>query len=192
MSDDWQPIDDNKPPRDVSNGDFALNEERAPILKYAVGIAALLAVAGGGIWLTSKVVIADDIPVAERPQTTGKTGTKLATPQAPKSADDEAWVRALEIDTVEGYRAYLAEFPNGRHKEDAQRLINEFDEQAWTLAEERDTVEGYEDYLESWPEGLHATEARERIAKIKAEEEARRKNAAEAARQEAAASNRVL
>jgi len=172
----WKPVDDR------SSG-FAVREERAPWLKWAVGLIALGMVGGGAIWLASKVVIADDVPTIERAE---KSPNK-ETPQAPKSEDDLAWVKALEVDTVEGYRAYIADFPNGRHVEDAQRLINEFDEEAWKLADERDTLQGYEDYLESWPEGLHATEAKERIAKIKAEEEARRKNAAEAARQEAAA-----
>ena len=172
-SSDWNPPSDG----------FAVREEQAPWLKYTVGVLALFLVAGGGIWLASKVVIADKVPVIERADKPAKDPK----PQAPKSADDLAWVQALETDTVEGYRAYLAAFPNGRHIEDAQRLLNEFDEEAWVLADERDTIEGYENYLESWPEGLHATEARDRIAKMKAEEEARRKNAEEAARQEAAA-----
>ena len=176
MSDDWQPIDER-------NDGFAVREEQAPWLKYTVGILALFLVGSGAIWLASKVVIADKVPTIERAEKPAKDPK----PQAPKSADDLAWVQALETDTVEGYRAYLAAFPNGRHIEDAQRLLNEFDEEAWVLADERDTIEGYENYLESWPEGLHATEARDRIAKMKAEEEARRKNAEEAARQEAAA-----
>jgi len=179
FQDDWRPIDESN--------DFAVREESAPWLKYTVGILALLLVGGGAIWLASKVVIADDVPTIERADNAKDKPADAEQPQAPKSEDDLAWVKALEIDTVEGYRAYIADFPNGRHVEDAQRLINEFDEEAWTLADERDTIDGYEDYLESWPEGLHVTEARERIAKIKAEEEARRKNAQEAARQEAAA-----
>ena len=185
MTDDWQPIDDSRPQKQGSNKNFAVREERAPIFKYAVGALALLMVGGGAIWLASKVVIADEVPKIERADNTKDKPDEKAPP--PKSADDLAWVKALEIDTVEGYRAYIADFPNGRHVEDAQRLINEFDEEAWKLADERDTIEGYEDYLESWPEGLHATEARERIAQKKAEEEARRKQAEEAARREAAA-----
>ena len=180
-NDDWQPVDER------ANDGFAVREERAPWLKWAVSLLALALVGGAAIWLASKVVIADDVPTIERAQNAGEQPAKPEQPQAPKSEDDLAWVKALEIDTVEGYRAYIADFPNGRHVEDAQRLLNEFDEEAWKLADERDTIAGYEDYLESWPEGLHVTEAKERIAKIKAEEEARRKNAAEAARQEAAA-----
>ena len=176
--DDWQPVNDR-----VSNDGFAIRDERAPIFKWVISLLALAIVGGGAIWLASKVVIADDVPTIER----AEKPPKKDAPQAPKSEDDLAWVKALEIDTVEGYRAYIADFPNGRHVEDAQRLIDEFDEEAWKLADERDTIAGYEDYLESWPEGLHATEAKERIAQKKAEEEARRKNAEEAARQEAAA-----
>jgi formylglycine-generating enzyme required for sulfatase activity len=177
MTDDWKAPHE----RDA----FAVRDERAPLGKWFVGFLALLLVAIGAIWLASKVVIADDVPTIERAEKADTPDPEK--PQAPKSADDEAWVKALETDTLEGYRAYLAAFPNGRHVEDAQRLINEFDDKAWAVAEERYTIAGYEDYLEAWPEGLHANEARERIAAIKAEEEARRKNAEEAARQEAAA-----
>lgn len=165
-------------------GGFAVREERAPWLKWTVSLLALLIVGGGAAWLTSKVVISDDLPVIEKAEKV--VDEKTNTPP-PKSADDEAWVKALEIDTVKGYRDYLAAFPNGRHKEDAIRLINEFDNEAWATAQERDTIQGYEDYIEAWPEGLHVAEARKRIAEIKAAEEARRKNAQEAARQEAAA-----
>jgi len=163
---------------------FAVRDERAPWLKWTVSILALLIVGGGAAWLTSKVVISDDLPVTEKAE---KVVDKKEDTPPPKSADDEAWVKALEIDTVKGYRDYLAAFPEGRHKEDAIRLINEFDNEAWATAQERDTIQGYEDYIEAWPEGLHVAEARKRIAEIKAAEEARRKNAQEAVRQEAAA-----
>ena len=163
---------------------FAVREERAPWFKWAVSLLTLLIVGGGAAWLTSKVVISDDLPVVKKAE---KIVDEKEDAPAPKSADDEAWVKALETDTVEGYRAYLADFSNGRHKEDAIRLINEFDDAAWATVQERDTVEGYEDYIETWPEGQHVAEARKRIAEIKAAEEARRKNAAEAIRQEAAA-----
>ena len=165
-------------------GGFAVREERAPWLKWTVSLLALLIVGGGAAWLTSKVVISDELPVIEKAEKI--VDEKEDTPP-PKSADDEAWVKALEIDTVKGYRDYLEAFPNGRHKEDAIRLINEFDNEAWATAQERDTIQGYEDYIEAWPDGLHVAEAQKRIAEIKAAEEARRKNAEEAARQEAAA-----
>ena len=178
MSDDWKPLDDNT--------GFAVREESAPVLKWSVGVLALLLIGGGAIWLMSKVVVPKDVPALERADN-AQPETPAEVIPAPKSADDLAWVQALETDTVEGYRAYLEAFPNGRHVEDAQRLLNEFDEEAWALAEERDTVQGYEDYLESWPEGLHATEARDRIARMKAAEEARLKKEQEAIRKEAAA-----
>jgi len=96
-------------------------------------------------------------------------------------ADDAAWVKALEKDSLEGYREYLEAFPKGKHAEAAQSEIDAYDNRAWASAEQRNTLAGYEDYLEAWPEGIHASKARERIAEIKARAEARAKDAAERA-----------
>jgi len=85
-------------------------------------------------------------PVAEQKVEEPKT------PVVKKSSDDEAWVKALEKDTLEGYREYLTLFPDGKHKEDAQAEIDKYDNKAWATAEQRQTLAGYEDYLESWPE----------------------------------------
>ena len=154
---------------------FAVQEERAPWGRWIVGLIALALVIGGAIWLASKVVVPKDLPAAEQVQTEPEE-------TAPKiGADDAAWVTALEKDTLEGYREYLSAFPKGKHADDAQAEIDAYDNKAWATAEQRDTLSGYEDYLQAWPEGLHASKARERIAQIKAEAEARAKDAAERA-----------
>ena len=173
---DWTPVDDTKPAHDV-------RAERAPWGRWIVSTLLLLIVAIAAIWLVTKVVIpADlpqqkiDLPVSEQPDEEPE----------PKSSDEEAWVRALEKDTLEGYREYLELFPNGKYKDKAQEQIDVYDNRAWEQAERRNTIAGYEDYLESWPEGLHASTARERIAEMKARAEAISKDAAERAAQEAA------
>ena len=154
---------------------FAVQEERAPWGRWIVGLIALALVVGGAIWLASKVVVPKDIPVAEKVQVEPEeTKPKIG-------ADAAAWVKALEKDTLEGYREYLAAFPKGKHAHDAQAEIDAYDNKAWATAEQRNTMSGYEDYLKAWPEGLHASKARERIAEIKAAAEARAKDAAERA-----------
>ena len=173
-NDNWEPP---KPNYDV-------RDERAPWGRWILSGLLIAAIALAAIWLVRQTIMPDpanapnriDLPVAEKPET----------PKQTRTADDEAWVRALEKDTLEGYREYLAAFPEGKHKDEAQAQIDAYDNKAWATAEQRDTIAGYEDYLEAWPEGLHASKARERIAEMKAAAEARRKDAAERARQDQA------
>lgn len=160
---------------------FSVKAERAPWGRWLLGLIVLGLVIAGALWLASKVVVPRDIP--NRPAI---VDNKVDEPAAPKvGEDDAAWIKALEKDTLEGYREYLEGFPNGKHADDAQAEINAYDNRAWASAQQRDTVAAYEEYLEAWPEGLHTTEARERINAIKAAAEAARKAAAEAAAKEA-------
>ena len=164
---------------------FAVREERAPLGRWLVGIIILGLVIAGALWLASKVVVPRDI--SSRPQQ-----SQTQEPEAPKiGADDAAWVRALEKDTLEGYREYLESFPDGKHSDAAQAEIDAYDNRAWATAEGRNTIAGYEDYLAAWEphDGQYVSKARERIAEMKAAAEAARKDAAEraeAARREAA------
>jgi formylglycine-generating enzyme required for sulfatase activity len=132
------------------------------------------------------VIVPDEVPVVkiDLPKTeTTETGEE---PAPPKSADEQAWIKALEKDTLEGYREYLEAFPNGRYAEKAQEEIDAYDNKAWATAEQRNTIAGYQDYLDAWPEGLHASKARERMAEMKARAEAIAKDARERAAQETA------
>lgn len=52
-------------------------------------------------------------------------GASAAQAQGLPSADDAAWAAAEAADTPEAYQQYLAEFPAGRHVEDAFRLLIE-------------------------------------------------------------------
>lgn len=177
QQDDWAP-----PPPDG----YQVREERTPILRYLLALVILGSIGALAIWVSSIALSRTTVdPTPSDPTTVADTDTEPA-PEPPKSADDEAWARALELDTLEGYRAYLDAFPEGRHKDKAQAEIDRYDDEAWARAEERNTIAGYEDYLEAWPEGRHASKARERIETLKAEAEARERDAAERAAQEAA------
>jgi len=163
--------------------DHIIRDERAPWGRWLVGCLFLLMVIGGAIWLASKVVIPNEVP--NKPIQADASVEDKAAP-VKRSSDDEAWIKALEKDTLEGYREYLTLFPEGKHKDEAQEQIDVYDNKAWNIAEQRDTISGYEDYLEAWPEGLHASKALERIAEKKAAAEAIAKDAAERAKQDAA------
>lgn len=162
--DNWQPPDA-----------FDVREERTPWGRYAVYALLLGAVAAGGIWLASQVVISDELPDQARIDLPTETPSEAP----PMGADEAAWVRALERDTLEGYRDYLAEFPDGKFADKAQEQIDIYDNRDWATAEERDTIAGYEDYLAAWENGLHADKARERIAEMKAARDAAERDAAE-------------
>ena len=177
-NDGWQPVNEARL--------HAMRDERAPWGRWVMSGIAIAAIGFGAIWLASKVVVPKDIPVDIVSEEITPDDEPQPQPVDKELTDDEAWVRALEKDTLEGYREYLAAFPQGRHKDDAQARIDAYDNADWATAEQRDTIAGYEDYLESWPEGLHAAKAKERIAQIKAAAEARRKDAEERARQDEA------
>lgn len=170
--DDWDP----------SGPDYNVREERAPWGRWIVGGVFLALILVGAIWLVTKVIVPPDVP--NKPGVTAQETEKPEAQPIQSSDDDEAWVRALEKDTLDGYREYLALFPEGKHKDDAQAQIDIYDNKAWNIAEQRGTISGYEDYLEAWPEGLHAAKAQERIDEMKAKAEAIAKDAAERAAQE--------
>lgn len=169
---DWQPPNDN----------FDVREERAPWGRYFVYVLLLGAVAAGGIWLASQVVVTDKIPDQARIDLPAETPSEAP----PMGADEAAWVQALEKDTLDGYREYLAEFPEGRFADKAQEQIDIYDNRAWATAEQRNTIAGYEDYLTDWEDGLHADKARERVAEMKAAMDAAERDAAERAARERA------
>lgn len=172
---DWQP------PQEPSGYD--IEAERAPWLRWTVSGLLIGAIVIGAIWLMAKVIVPAEV-TGQPGKTVQVENTETPEEPEPKSSDDEAWVRALEKDTLEGYREYLSLFPDGKHKDAAQAEIDVYDNKAWANAEQRQTIAGYEDYLESWPEGLHASKARERIAEMKAAAEAIAKDAAERAAQD--------
>jgi len=89
--------------------DFGQEPERAPWGRYLAATLALILVGGGALWLASKVVIPKDLPVEEQvDDSTSEDTEEITEDETDKPlTDDEAWVRALEQDTLEGYREYL-------------------------------------------------------------------------------------
>ncbi|MEO0467128.1 MAG: bifunctional serine/threonine-protein kinase/formylglycine-generating enzyme family protein [Pseudomonadota bacterium] len=158
--------------------------ERTPWGRFVLGGGLLAAILGAGVWLVANTVTPEPKPPTPGPETVDAAPEPTGEPSL--LSDNEAWVRALEQDTLEGYREYLSAFPNGRHEESAREEIARYDRDAWATAERRNTVAGYEDYLAGFPDGLFASQARERISQIEQAEEAAREDAAERARQESA------
>ena len=132
-----------------SGEDFAPGAERPPWVRRVVGALALALVALAALWLLIKVVVPARPPAAAQKMSARKTARPA--PKVQVSSDDAAWVKALEQDTLEGYRQYLALFANGKHADEAHDAINAYDNRAWDIALERQTIAGYQDYLAAWP-----------------------------------------
>ncbi|MEI6408447.1 MAG: SUMF1/EgtB/PvdO family nonheme iron enzyme [Bacteroidota bacterium] len=91
-------------------------------------------------------------------------------------SDINAWKKAKDADTEDGYAEYLRNFPQGEFKELAEaglrrkqaeaaaKTAAQEEEQRWEVAKLKDTPEGYQKYLDQYPTGLHATEAKAKIS----------------------------
>ncbi len=183
------PRDTDLPNKDVwsppnSDQGYSPGQERRPWAKWIISALLVGIVVLAAIWLMAKVIVPQG-PLVDPSRIDRSDEPAQTTSPPPKSADEQAWVRALERDTLEAYRDYLKAFPNGRYKDKAQAAIDQYDHKAWAEAEKRDTVAAYEDYLAGWPQGLHADKARERITAMKAKRDAQAKDAAERAAREA-------
>ena len=124
--DTWQPVNDGP-------DGFALAEERAPWLKWGLSILLLSIIAIAAIWLISAISSPENLP--SNPVTIGEN-QQTEPDEKPQSADDAAWVKALEADTLDAYRAYLSEFPDGKHKDKAQAEIDKYDDDQMIYDEE--------------------------------------------------------
>ena len=193
---------ENKSPRPVpapQNYRYNIEPEERPVLRYAVFGVILLAILGGGGYLAlNNMSIGEKAPVQQAEVSPDavptETATKEDSPQAPKRLSPaQAWVKALETDTLEGYREYLKSFPTGANADKARAEIRRFDDEAFEEASQIDTLSSYESYIKEFPNGAHVSEAKAAIKAIQnARSAAQRKAAQEkAAWQKAATANTV-
>ena len=83
-----------------------------------------------------------------------------------KALDREAFAAAKKADTGRAYAAYLSDFPEGRHRGEAERRIAELDREGIEQARKAGTTKGYRTYLYENPKGRHRAEARTRLREI--------------------------
>lgn len=104
------------------------------------------------------------------------------------SADDDYWARTGAFGTAEGYRSYLARYPEGRHAAEAREQLKriaragtdseaarEFD--YWRRVRRSDRPEDYRAYLERYPTGIWKPEAEARLAELSAAPDPARREA---------------
>lgn len=88
---------------------------------------------------------------------------RKATARIDQLKDDDAWREALSFDSVLGYRSYLEEPGNTRHKAEALDKLSALDDTAWQLAERENELRSYRQYMENWQRGRHRGQARRKI-----------------------------
>ena len=82
--------------------------------------------------------------------------------------DDEAYEAAQGAETSASYKAYLTEYPNGRHVQEAQGLLAAVqDDEAYRRTKNAGTPESYEEYLTKYPDGRHAEEAQRLLLEVR-------------------------
>jgi formylglycine-generating enzyme required for sulfatase activity/serine/threonine protein kinase len=140
--------------------------ESTPWLRYGILGLFLAAIVAGGAYLAINSIdwkkpdaeTAAKVepekpsidPAAEEEQV--PTGTK-------RLSRSEAWVRALELDSLEGYREYLSLFSTGDNADKARAEIRRFDDEAFARAERTGTISSFQSYLDAFPAGAHVAEA---------------------------------
>jgi len=96
----------------------------------------------------------------------------LRTTTAAVAQDDEAYQRSRANHTVASYEQYLTEYPNGRHADEARRLLAEAsDDEAYQRARAEDTSSAYQAYLGAYVNGRHVSDARRMLAAARSREE---------------------
>jgi hypothetical protein len=90
----------------------------------------------------------------------------LLTPVAASdpSAEDQAWTSATNVGTVESFKRYLEEFPNGSRAAEALQKIRAIDDKAWADAFAAGTIVALNRYKAQFPEGAHIAQAQRSIA----------------------------
>ena len=86
-------------------------------------------------------------------------------------ADLNAWKKAERLHTIEGYKAYINQFPNGRFGYLARAGLVKVEEAAWEQAQKQHTIQVYEAFLANYPMGKFSNSAKRRILEIEEDTE---------------------
>jgi len=86
----------------------------------------------------------------------------------------KAWRKAKAAGTMEAYRSFLADYPNGEFRTSAVRRIREIEEAAarqkedlaWEIAVEKNSEAGYRKYLSEYPNGQYKAQAQSKLKEL--------------------------
>jgi formylglycine-generating enzyme required for sulfatase activity len=168
----------------AGSGDGYAQEKREwlPIVLLGILVITLL---GIGIvlmtdWSPEKFPVTYE--TEEQPQTTAVQ--QQPGPQQPAAEELKRWQGALQADTIEGYRRFIADYPESIYRDQANIQLEILDEKQWQTLAAEDNVPAYEHYLALFPDGLHAAAALQRIEAIQQAEAKRERDRLERERQE--------
>jgi uncharacterized caspase-like protein len=114
--------------------------------------------------IEAPVVFFDRGPDAPPPAAPARTAAMRAAPIRDFSAQD-AYVAALERDTLQGYVDFLAAFPNDPMSKRVRAILAARREAiTWRRTRSEDTPPAYWTYLRRYPRGPHAADAHRRLA----------------------------
>ncbi len=125
-------------------------------------------------WYASKItqpfVFTEATPDAPQPPQQVATSMQLQSqPIQQFPNDQEAYIAALERDTIAGYEEFIAAFPDSPQVRRVRALIAVRREAImWRRALSIDTREAYWSYLERYPQGAHVADAERRLARLAA------------------------
>ncbi len=83
-----------------------------------------------------------------------------------KSAEERAWLAARDSATLSALSAFMCDYPDGAHFEQADSLFQALklaDEMAWRKVENAREVAPYEEYLSQYPQGMYAGKAAQKV-----------------------------
>lgn len=79
---------------------------------------------------------------------------------AQSKSEDEGWGKAVQQNSIVGYKTYLQAHPNTPHKAE---ILSRIDELSWQEAVRFNNEASYLGYREKFPSGVHAKEADEKL-----------------------------
>ena len=92
-------------------------------------------------------------------------------------ADDDAWEKVVQANTIEAAQEYLNNFPEGKHRDDARDLIKDIEDRergqqqrneadtAWQNVDKKD-IQSLRDFINDYPNSEHVAEANQLIDDI--------------------------
>jgi uncharacterized caspase-like protein len=169
--------------------------ENGPYGAYAQALSEMIAAGGLGLddvftrlrlrvnemtkgvavpWYASKItppfLFTEPTPDAPAPPQQVASTIELQSQPIQQFRDDrEAYIAALDRDTISGYEEFIAAFPDSPHVRRVRALIAVRREALmWRRALSISTREAYWSYLERYPQGAHVADAERRLAELAA------------------------